>query len=258
MMIRRCLGKLAAAGLVTFLASSSLAASFDLNINGTDAIWLAGRTDLVIPNHLLQWPDGLLRHETSTPEELTETMPSFVPVIAGDTVSALAAATGLISYFNGFGAPPLYGPRGDLQALSGLTAFGGIGPYNGPQGGLVGVFLSDVVPDGQLGGGAPPGGLGLDLRLLTPELRQVFYIGDGRTAGGDFKIMIAPAGATRLFLGIADGFVFSGAPGAYDDDDGLFRISLAVNAPPVPEPASGILMLLGLWATCLSARLRRR
>ncbi len=246
-----------AALLVLAAPSVALATNYDVNINGTDAIWLAGRTDLVIPNHLLSWTDGLLRHDTSTPEELTETMPSFVPVSGGDTVTALAAATGLISYFNGFGAPPLYGPRGDLQALSGLTSFGGIGPYNGPQGGLVGVFLSDAVPDGQLGGAAPSGGLGGDLRFLTPALRQVFYIGDGRTAGGDFKQVTAPLGATRLFLGIADGFVFSGAPGAYDDDDGLFRISLSVTGPVVPEPAAGVLLALGLGAGLLAAGRRR-
>ena len=103
-----------------------------------------------------------------------------------------------------------------------------------------------------------PGGMGTDFLSITPLLGQVFYIGDGKTSGGDFQSFIAPAGATRLFLGIPDGFGFDGAPGAYDDNDGSYRIRIGVNqVPAIPEPETYALMLAGLALLRVVARRRR-
>jgi hypothetical protein len=85
----------------------------------------------------------------------------------------------------------------------------------------------------------------------------VFYIGDGLTSGGVLQEFVAPAGATRLFFGIPDGFNFGGAPGAYDDNDGFYRISVGINAIPViPEPQTYALLLAGLGL--LGFAMRRR
>jgi hypothetical protein len=244
------------------LVASAQAAVFDVTIDGSDAIWLAGRTDLVIPPANAAWPGGLLRHGGPTPEEILETMPSFVSVAAGDVIKALDPAVGGISFFNGFGAP-LFGPSGNTPAGSSLTAFGGISSYTGPQGPLVGVFLSDAVPSASPPPGLDfsPAGLGIDFASITPLLGQVFYIGDGKTAGGEFQEFIAPAGATRLFLGIPDGFGFGGAPGAYDDNDGSYRIRIGVNevpfVPGIPEPETYALMLAGLAGLGWVKRRRR-
>ncbi|MFN5768656.1 MAG: PEP-CTERM sorting domain-containing protein, partial [Pirellulaceae bacterium] len=75
-----------------------------------------------------------------------------------------------------------------------------------------------------------------------------FYIGDGITSAGVIQTFYAPAGATRLFLGIPDGFGFGGAPGAYDDNDGSYGIRLGINEVPtnVPEPASSISFLVSI------------
>lgn len=244
------------------MASPGQAAIHDVTIDGPDAIWLAGRTDLVVPPASDPWPGGLIRHGGNTPEEAIETIPSFVSVAGGDVVRALDAAVGGVNFFNDFG-PPFFGPNGNESAGSSLTAFGGISGYLGPQGPLTGVFLTDAVPSA-----GPPGTLDFstpasrEFTSLTPALGQVFYIGDGKTSANVFQQFIAPAGATRLYLAIPDGFGFAGAPGAYDDNDGSYRIRIGVNEVPVvpgiPEPETYALMLAGLAALGVAQRQRRR
>jgi len=105
----------------------------------------------------------------------------------------------------------------------------------------VGVFLDDVSPQGGLPPPAldfSPGGLGTDFTALAPALGQVFFIGDGLATGGAAQTITAPAGATRLFLGIADAFDFDGAPGAYDDNIGAFLVDVTRAAPPTAYAVS--------------------
>lgn len=249
-----------ACGLFALVGAAS-AQTYDVTVDGSDAIWLAGRTDLVIPAANLPWPGGLIRHDGPTPEEILETVPSFISVVAGDVVRALDPAVGGVSFYNGFGAP-VFGPGGNGSAGSNLTAFGGISTYIGPQGPLVGVFLSDAVPNGAPPAGLDfsPSGLGIDYASLSPALGQIFYIGDGKTSTDAFQTFIAPSGSTRLYFGIPDGFGFGGAPGAYDDNDGSYRVHIGVNqapTPAVPEPETWALMLAGLAVLRFLPRRRR-
>lgn len=239
-------------------ASAAHATTYTVSIDGSDAIWLAGRTDLVIPAAGIVWSGGLGRHPI-TPEMIQETLPPLIAVVAGDVVKALDPAVGGISFFNGIG-DPFYGPSGNTLSGSDLTAFGGISSYKGPQGPLVGVFLDDSVPLGAAPAGLDftPSGLTTEFASLSPALGQVFYIGDGKTSGGVFQSFIAPTGATRLALGIPDGFGFGGPPGAYDDNDGGYRVRIGVNeVPTIPEPGSYALLALGLAAVSVVARRRR-
>lgn len=246
------------ATVISLLTTMASAATYGIQIDGSDAIWLAGRTDLMIPAANQAWPGGLGRHGGSTPEEILETLPPGISVNAGDVIQALDPAIGGISFFNGFGGT-LYGPGGNTLSGSNLTSFGGISTYKGPQGPLVGVFLDDSVPNGVAPAGLDftPAGFGTDFLALSPGLAQVFYIGDGKTSGGIFQSFTAPSGATRLFLGIPDGFSFGGAPGAYDDNDGWYSVRIGVNeAPTVPLPAA--VWLLGSAFAGVVAIARRR
>ncbi len=222
-------------------------------IDGSDAIWLAGRTDLVIPDASAAWPGGLLRHGGPTPEEIQETLPPGFTVSAGDVIKVLDPADGGISFFNGYGGT-MYGPDGNgTPGSSSISSFGGISGYLGTQGALVGLFLDNAIPDG-----AAPArldfsntGLGVDFDTLSPDLGQVFFIGDGVTSLNVFQEFIAPVGATRLFVGITDAFGFNGAPGAFDDNDGSYRIKIGINEDPdgpvtVPEPTTLSMLVLGL------------
>lgn len=258
---------LAYAPLVAVLTSPlSQAEILDVTIKGSDAIFLAGRTDLIIPDADQPWTgpgDYLIRHDIPTPEEIKETLPPIFSIVAGDIIRALDPAVGGISFFNGVG-DPFYGPSGNGLSGSNLTSLGGISGYVGPQGALTGVFLSDAIPSA----GAPgtldfsPLGLGIDFLALAPGIGQVFYIGDGKTSLNVFQTFLAPVGATRFALGIPDGFGFNGPAGAYDDNDGNYRIRIGINDVPtpdphdVPEPSNLALLLLGLVGIWVGRRRR--
>jgi hypothetical protein len=249
------------------LCSTASAAVFDVTVSGGDAIFLAGRTDLVIPPANLPWgdnnpatDDGMLRHGGATPEEVLESVPPSIAVSGGDVVKVLDPAQGGINFFNGFG-PPFFGPEGNSNLSSStITSFGGISGYKGTQGALTGVFLDDTIPS--LANGAAPATLdfsviGANFLSLSPGIGQVFFIGNGQTSGGVFQEFIAPVGATRLFFGIPDAFGFNGVPGAYDDNDGSYRIRVGVNQTPAPIPLPAPFFLLA-GALAGLVTLRRR
>lgn len=110
---------------------------------------------------------------------------------------------------------------------------------------LVGVFLSDAEP-------LPPAPPRLDasnsnaLTQFSPQLDQVFFIGNGRNAAGQTQVFSIPTGATRLYLGFAEtqGFNTSipNPPGAYSDNGGALTtgdpiwMSQAIYVPVVVKP----------------------
>lgn len=113
---------------------------------------------------------------------------------------------------------------------------------------LAGVFLSDSVPVEP----APAtldftnDGLGKSFDSLIPELAQVFFIGDGRTADDSLQNFFVPAGATRLVLGTIDncGGGIS-APGCYFDNVGGFDVTFTVAPVPLP-PSFALFVVAGL------------
>lgn len=222
--------------------------SVSLTIDGTDSIFLAGRNDVTIPS-LGEADDSfpLRRHTYVRDDFLQEEFPEEFDSKPGDIFTF--SASGSIDFFNGsersFETPDGGNPNG--SNLSGLE---GVSGYQGSEGALVGVFLSDDNPLDE----APPdtlnfqtNGLGQDFTTLSPELGQVFFIGDGFSSTGEQQKFIAPDGATRLFLGIPDGFSFDGSPGAYEDNDGSYAVTVNRSSPAPEEPGlAGVSIYLDL------------
>jgi hypothetical protein len=73
---------------------------------------------------------------------------------------------------------------------------------------------------------------------LAPALAQTFFIGDGRTGSGsgDIQRFLVPEGATRLFLGYADGLNLGRdgtvPPCCYGDNAGTITASFSVSGLP--------------------------
>jgi Flp pilus assembly protein TadG len=114
----------------------------------------------------------------------------------------------------------------DTASMNGISAAKNIQAHA-----LIGVFLDDNDPALSA---APASinftGSNRNYTTLSPQLKQVFHIGDGVTDSGTVQRITAPAGATRLYLGVMD-------------DNGLFTwnagtISVTVNA--YPTDASGV------------------
>jgi len=141
------------------------------------------------------------------------------------------------------GADPNGPDGGTVRGYStNLFSVGGISgiQFQGRYQFLTGVFLDA----GEPGGAAPnsldfgPSGLTDSFTELSPELRQTFFIGDGHTPSADVQTFHVPAGATRLFLGLADGLGFIGETGYYDDNTGFFAVDFEIvpGLPPNHDP----------------------
>lgn len=228
-----------------------------LLVGPTDVVFLAGRSDVTIPELGVYDPSfPIARHGYVIPDFNREQFPQLVTVEAGDVVRLSDPVVGGIHFFNGLG-PPFFGPDGDGGGGSYIDPLGGLSGYIGPRGVLTGVFLDDQNPKDL----APPptldfstGAIGQDFQQFSPLLRQVFYIGNGvdEQEPAEFQRFVAPPGATRLYLGIADGFGFVGAPGAYEDNDasveGGYHIIVGVNSDPVIPPGpTPIPLPAGVW-----------
>jgi hypothetical protein len=116
---------------------------------------------------------------------------------------------------------------------------------------LAGAFLDDSVPGGAAPASLDFSSLGTSFASLSPQLRQMFFIGDGLTGIGigSAQQFNVPTGATRLFLGFADTSLFVNLnPGFYNDNLGTLRATLEISSGTavVPVPASLPLLLTGL------------
>jgi sugar lactone lactonase YvrE len=117
------------------------------------------------------------------------------------------------------------GPDGQSGSFT-MPSVGSISGFTNPTGWpLVGVFTN-----GNPSGSAPAAfnytSAGDSQLSYSPLLDQIFFIGDGLTGTGTGSVQTfyVPAGATELWLGIAD-VSGSGTPGSYGDNPGSFIVS---------------------------------
>jgi hypothetical protein len=118
------------------------------------------------------------------------------------------------------------GPEGDGIGGTDVYSWHGISGIVHRRNGmfLVGVFLGDGPPKGDA-----PRRLNFTKRerfeSLAPRIGQTFLVGDGR--GHSYAV---PADATRLYLGFADGYYYTGNPGWYGNNDGKLSATVAMTS----------------------------
>jgi hypothetical protein len=162
----------------------------EMTVPGTSNPWLAGM------------PAG------STDSGL-DSVPTQSPVLVSGVAITPGAgytfeATGGVHYVGG---GSLYPPDGFGAGPHAPGASNGIAPLTAPWNSLVGVYLDDSQPSLS----AAPAGLDFttaasrDYTTLSPQLKQPFFIGDGLNSAGAKQTVVAPAGASRLYLGTMDG-----------------------------------------------------
>jgi hypothetical protein len=174
-------------------------------------------------------------------------------------VLTFSSVTGTASFCVG-GACATPSPDGPAIGGTNLTSAGSISGILAPTSGfLAGVFLGPSLP-----AGAPPSmdfnTITTDFLSIAPLLGHTFFIGDGRTSLNVMQQFLIPDGATRLYLGVADGFNFFGPPDFYEDNAGGYTANYSVSGAitAVPEPASFILTATGLGVLLVMNRRRRK
>jgi len=231
--------------MVIGISASTAHADTTVVVPGTSDIWLAGQ------------PAG----SSVTGYFGSDTAPGNSPV--GVSVSGGSAITFSILAFT---PTSVDGGCFDTTADAGACypdEFGfSPGPADGisladlPAGALVGVFLAAGGPSG-----ATPsdlnftgtGGIGTAFASLSPDLDQLFFIGDGLTGTGtgSTQQFVAPTGATMLYLAVSD------SVGASTGNSGSITADVSSSAAsPVPEP--GTLSLVGLGLTGLIGAAKRK
>lgn len=148
----------------------------------------------------------------------TPTLITDLPLQAGTAIT-FGSVSGFSNNDNNW--DPIYDPDGNKSWVVHNRYSSNGGPEHGlsdmyaPINAVVGVFLDDNRPDMS----SPPPALdfsteaGRNFTKLSPELKQVFFIGDGLTSNEDVQQFIIPQGATRLFIGQMDEYEWNNNTG---------------------------------------------
>jgi hypothetical protein len=216
-------------GMMTFAVNVF---SDTLTINGTDDIYAAGHSTLPATIYPGTFP----------------VMDSFVA--DPNQILTFSSVTGMV----GCNFKITNGPDGTCfpGVSTTVTSYGGLSGIDVDQANmfLVGVFLDNTEPTG-VGPSVlkynygTPGSLNTTDATFSPQLDQVFFIGDGLTGTGTGldQIFNVPADATRLYLGFADSF--DSVPSFYADNPGSLTATFAFTTEPTatPEPTYFFLLI---------------
>lgn len=246
---------IAAALLLLFVASAPAA----VIVPGDSNPYLAGMPDGS------EAGAGLMPGQDPT-DFAPEQSPIQVPIVLTPGMKLGFSATGQVKIgpldmwaFHG----PDGGPYGPTTFFTTFVPTNGLPSVTAPPVSLVGIFLDDSQPDGSPipsaldfdlsspGSNVPDG---IDYLSLAPELKQIFFIGDGLTSGGIQQAITVPLGATRLFLAIMDRREWFNNVGQFEVE--VFEIP---DTAGVPEPSTLLLAsLAGIGIVWQIRRKRRR
>lgn len=229
----------ALAGVLASLGVWQSANAAGYTVAATTDIWLASQ------------PSGTVVTGYFGSDNAPDNTPVDVGVASGNVLTFSVSGTASVD------GSCFAGPDGGCYAdESGFSPAPASNTYKGPATALIGVFLGDGVTD------VTHGPASLDYTdptntsapSFTPALNQIFFIGDGLTGTGSgaTQQFTAPAGATHLYLAVADSI------GASTGNVGSFDVTVNGATPVVPEPQSLSLALMGLAVTTIGAYAQRR
>ena len=202
-----------------FLASAAF--SEIVQVPATANPWLAGMTN-----------GATARRGDSAPMESPVAITKIA--IEGGTIYVFSAS-GSVNHGKSWPKFPPDGENGENKPCSHyLGAENGIADITAPFTSLIGVFLGPNEPNQSPAPSPLDFGTaaGRDYLVLAPGLKQPFFIGNGFTSSGAAKQVIAPAGATRLLLGVMDEY-------RWLDNEGAFTVEVT----KVSSPSSVRLLL---------------
>ena len=146
------------------------------------------------------------------------------------------SASGAVSH-DASSAVPLIPPDGNGAVVirHGGGAENGIADLVAPLDSLVGVFLGPNAPSLS---SAPPAlnfssASSQNFLKLAPALKQPFFIGNGRTSSQQPQVIVVPAGASRLFLGVMDECGWSSNRGSFTAAVSDFAPALSIRVSQV-------------------------
>jgi hypothetical protein len=133
-------------------------------------------------------------------------------------------ATGTVSYCPACGSAGSDGAS-FISAGPGYNGISGITNFPGRS--LVAVFTSEIEPADPAPAALDFAVIGTNYVTLAPQLRQMFFVGDGlRNPTGAQQMVRVPAGATRLYVGLVDGYSYADTPDGYEDNTGSFTVTV--------------------------------
>ncbi len=98
------------------------------------------------------------------------------------------------------------GLDGNASLMATQRSANGINATTAPRGALMGIFLDDRAPNTYAQASAMDfsSANSRNFTTLSPQVKQVFFIGDGLTSDNKLQEFVVPAGATRFYLGVMD------------------------------------------------------